>query len=155
MKKPQILLEDSQDMAHELRLAEFIDCRKKVEVYKNLNTDAGLWSVRQGGIVKLHTDYIILRNVKFAVQPAGRAKVLKEQRKNVHAFVRGYLTTRQVVDAMEHDCIISNPRYNPYKYTSFVDDDEQPILTADLCDMMTGSPLITWTRAPKTQQLLF
>jgi hypothetical protein len=56
---------------------------------------------------------------------------------------------------MEHDCIISNPRYNPYKYTSFVDDDEQPILTADLCDMMTGSPLITWTRAPKTQQLLF
>ena len=78
MKKPQVLLEDSQELAHELRLAEFIDWRQKVEVYKNLNTKEGLWSVRQGGIVKLHTDYIILRNVKFAVQPAGRAKVLRE-----------------------------------------------------------------------------
>ena len=154
-KKPQILLEDSQELAHELRLAKFIDWNKKVEVYKNLNTEAGLWSVRQGGIVKLHTDYIILRNVKFAVQPAGRAKVLREQRKNVHAFVRGYLTTRQIVDAMEHDCIVSNPRYKPYKFASFVDDDEQPIHTADLCDMFTGSDLIAWTRAPKTQKQLF
>ena len=153
MKKPQVLLDESKELAHDLRLAELIDFRQKVEVYRNLHT--GLWSVRQGGVVKLHTDYIILRNVQFAVQPAGRARVIKEERKNVHAFVRGYLTTRQIVDAMEHDCIVSNPRYNLHKFASFVDDDEQPVYTADLCDMFTGSDLIAWTRAPKTQKLLF
>lgn len=57
------------------------------ETYWNLHKD--VYSVRVKGRVVQHIRSAFVRNVTFAVQPAGRAKVLLEQRKNVHAFVRG------------------------------------------------------------------
>lgn len=57
------------------------------ETYWNLHKD--VFSVRVKGRVVQHIRSAFVRNVTFAVQPAGRAKVLLEQRKNVHAFVRG------------------------------------------------------------------
>ena len=62
----------------------------KIEVYRNLHRDC--FSVRHKGKVVgyLHdNEQLALTNVKFVVQPAGRAKVLRENKKNVHAFVRG------------------------------------------------------------------
>ena len=59
-----------------------------VEVYYNLHNKT--FSVRHAGRVWFHTNVLTLHNCKFAVQPAGRAKVLKEKRKNVHAFIRGF-----------------------------------------------------------------
>jgi len=62
----------------------------KIEVYRNLHKKC--FSVRHKGKVVgyLHdNEQLALTNVKFAVQPAGRAKVLRENKKNVHAFVRG------------------------------------------------------------------
>lgn len=153
--KPRILNEDSIKLGvpQMERIRQLIDPTSTVEVYKNLHN--GLWSVRQRGIVKCHTDYILLTNITFAVQPAGRARVIKEQKKNVHAFVRGTITDRKTVDAHERDCIVLQPRYNPYDFDSFVDGNDDPLHTADFCDMMTGEPLIAWQRAPKTQKTLF
>tara|TARA_R110001632_G_scaffold32084_2_gene83380 strand:+ start:1165 stop:1434 length:270 start_codon:yes stop_codon:yes gene_type:complete len=54
----------------------------------------------------------------FVVRKAGRERVLRERKKNVHAFVRGKL--------MYYDVIVGTPElytdvtYNPYKYSSFV-----------------------------------
>ena len=62
----------------------------KIEVYRNLHKKC--FSVRHKGKVIYHlkdNEQLSLTNVKFVVQPAGRAKVLREKRKNVHAFVRG------------------------------------------------------------------
>jgi len=68
-----------------------------------------------------------MKDVKFVVQPAGRAKVLREKRKNVHAFVRG---TR--VDGLKirvGQALV----YNPYKRDSFYYRcNGQPIYTAGL-----------------------
>lgn len=64
---------------------------KKFEVYRNLHH--GCFSIRHKGLVCAHLQddgFYYLRDVKFAVQPAGRRKVLRERRKNVHAFVRGF-----------------------------------------------------------------
>ena len=36
-----------------------------------------------------HTDKLVLRNVRFHVREGGRQRVLREGRKNVHAFVEG------------------------------------------------------------------
>ena len=57
------------------------------ETYWNLHKN--VFSVRVKGRVIQHIRAATINDVTFAVQPAGRAKVLLEKRKNVHAFVRG------------------------------------------------------------------
>lgn len=115
------------------------------EAYYNLHK--GCLSVRDvnGGRVR-HVNTAEFKDVTFAVQPAGRAKVLNERRKNVHAFVRGTLTraTAYSGDSILGSCIdkayepfyrvfepddrIVEVTYNPYKYESFViKETEQPI----------------------------
>lgn len=86
----------------------------RVEVYKNIRT--GKYSVRslETGKVILRHDCINLKNVTFAVQPAGREKVRREGRKNVHAFVRGELTNTQRLPKPSTQVI-----YNPYKLNNF------------------------------------
>ena len=93
----------------------------------------------------MHTSSIVLQDVTFIVRPAGRAKVLQERRKNVHAFVRGHICDLEPLREAQHKLTLaSNNRhlpyccvtYNPYKYKSFVDaDTKRPILHADFCDM--------------------
>ena len=91
-----------------------IDKTKRVYVYFNLHRKC--FSVRQGTRVVAHTNQLCLKDVKYLVQPAGRAKVLKEKKKNVHAGLSGYYVERVPVPAVSFDVT-----YNPYKYDSFVD----------------------------------
>jgi hypothetical protein len=85
---------------------------KPVKVYWNLHRNC--YSVQQNGLVVCHADKIELKNVTFKVSEAGRQRVLKERKKNVHAFVTGYLD-EQFADRY-HDIKIV---YNPYEYDSF------------------------------------
>ena len=88
----------------------------RVEVYFNLHKH--LFSVRsaRSGRVILHTDKVHIDNPEFVVRQGGRQRVLKERKKNVHAFVRGDATYFS-----DKDCpTLDNVMYNPYKYDSFV-----------------------------------
>lgn len=69
-----------------------IDPKKRIEVYRNINRPGPLpwYSIRQDGLVVGHTQDITLKNVYFVVREAGRQRVLKTGRKNVHAWVVGY-----------------------------------------------------------------
>ena len=97
-----------------------IDRNRRVYVYYNLHRK--IWSVRQSGNRVEHHKNICLRDVRYLVQPAGRAKVLKERRKNVHAFLTGYLVDRVPVPLISFDVT-----YNPYKHATFVDtQDHEP-----------------------------
>ena len=104
------------------------------EVYRNLHN--GLWSIRnpRNGRVEGHAKSAILQNCKFAVQPKGRAKVLSENRKNVHAFCRGtYMgevgkQSFPVYLTKENTISIS---YDPYENETFIDKDNNPITTAE------------------------
>ena len=92
----------------------------KVEIYRNLHN--GTFSVRRDGIVVHHLEnHQILRltNAKFAVQPAGRAKVLVEKKKNVHAFIRGTVDKEggYLGQAPPHE--IFEVYYNPYEFDNF------------------------------------
>lgn len=60
-----------------------------VDVYRNLHRKC--WSVRHRGIVWCHCETVSLENATFRVSEAGRQRVLRERRKNVHAVVRGTL----------------------------------------------------------------
>jgi hypothetical protein len=63
----------------------------RVEVYWNLTRNC--WSIRDAatGRIHAHADKVSVRGAQFIVQPAGRKRVLRERKKNVHAFVRGEL----------------------------------------------------------------
>ena len=56
---------------------------------------------------------ILVEDAQFVVQPAGRAKVLKEQRKNVHSFVRGTRVNNRRIKVGQQ------LNYNPYKMGAF------------------------------------
>jgi hypothetical protein len=92
---------------------------ERVEVYWNLHKDC--FSVRalsgpDKGRVVAHTRIIDLADVTFVVRPAGRARVLAEGRKNVHAFVRGTVTAS--LDGVVTP--YTEVTYNPYVTDSFV-----------------------------------
>ena len=116
-----------------------LDCKRKVEVYRNLNVDC--FSVRQDGIVLAHTNYIVLKDATFVVRKKGREKVLREKRKNVHAFVRGFPTTPLIAECDIPDWELADHwgtevKYDPYKYSSFVNQRKEPVKMAAFVDMI-------------------
>ena len=78
-----------------------IDKNRRVYVYFNLHRKC--FSIRQGTRVVEHTNQVCLKDVRYMVQPAGRAKVLKEKKKNVHAGLSGYYVDRVPVPAVSVD----------------------------------------------------
>ena len=87
----------------------------RIEVYRNRHKDC--FSIRKNGRVVRHIDNqhrLNMKDVKFAVQPAGHAKVIREGRKNVHAFVRGTFAGVDSVAAWQQVAT-----YNPYKHDYF------------------------------------
>ena len=111
----------------------------RVEVYFNLHKH--LYSVRsaRSGRVILHTARVHIRNPQFVVRQGGRQRVLKERKKNVHAFVRGDITFFS-----DKDCpTLDNVGYNPYKYDSFIKlIDKTPVRKAKRAYLMMKPTLI-------------
>lgn len=110
----------------------------RVEVYKNLHN--GLMSVREcGGRVLTHEHAVYLAAPRFVVQPAGRQKVLREQRKNVHAFVRGQCLGFSQGNLVGYEGYEDwkQATYNPYKFDSFVDRDTQKPLDYAVAAVVT------------------
>lgn len=80
-------------------------------VYRNLHKKA--WSVKQGTVI-FHCNTIVLRGVEFSVCEGGRQRVLREKKKYVHAFVKGFIVDRD--DLEIGDTIY----YNPYTCEKFM-----------------------------------
>ena len=91
----------------------------KVKVYYNLHKNCysivSLEKENYGRVIK-HENYVPLTNAQFKVSEKGRQRVLREQKKNVHAYVVGTWVSEFVPRLP-----IKLATYNPYKYSSFVD----------------------------------
>lgn len=107
-----------------------IDPKKRVYVYFNLHKR--VWSIRQSGRVVKHCKHIILSDCKYLVGQAGRKKVLKEQKKNVHAGVSGYVVSGSIPTIPAYSEEVT---YNPYVYTSFVDEDKCSVEKSDYAEL--------------------
>ena len=98
---------------------------RKVRMYWNLHKK--IWSVQdcKTGRVTDHVTALTLADAKFVVRPAGRAKVLREGKKNVHAFAVGHISLMNGVAT----CMTGRPvTYNPYKNDTFVfADTDEPV----------------------------
>ena len=122
----------------------------RVKVYYNLQKDCLSVIDAETGLLYCHAHRVELHNAKFRVQLAGRNRVVKEKRKNVHAYIVGdchdigevskerHRLVRGKVEKYEicqcegtmwcEECVpesaeqFRHATYNPYKYDTFVDD---------------------------------
>ena len=98
----------------------------RVFVYYNLHKH--VWSIKalsgpDKGRVIGHSPTVLLYDAVGKVSEAGRQRVLREKRKNVHAGIVGTLVHREVEGYFPGLPVT----YNPYKYDSFVySDSEKP-----------------------------
>ncbi len=112
----------------------------KVRVYFNLHKRrfSVLVKKARGWRIMMHTDYINLVNADFKVSEAGRQRVIREKRKNVHAFVEGFMASKaDLSSTLQMHAIYGMPvvmdavSYNPYKAETFMQG-ETPIHAAKL-----------------------
>ena len=92
-----------------------------VEVYWNLHKHVFSVRDRKTGLVIGHCDEVKLHTVRFRVFEPGRQRVIRQKRKNVHAFVRG--TIRDGSALIDAGCFGDGSevaRYNPYDGPHFV-----------------------------------
>ncbi|MDQ0976640.1 hypothetical protein QFZ31_006692 [Neobacillus niacini] len=101
-----------------------IEAGQKVKVYFNLHKMVFSVQDAKTGLVIGHTPVINLEGCEFKVSEAGRQRVLREKKKNVHAFVTGYYVNDQAGQEEQ------KANYNPYKYKTFVDLQEQALQKA-------------------------
>jgi hypothetical protein len=101
----------------------------KVFVYRNLHK--GCYSVKDWKTKRViaHVQSIVVENAQFKVSQAGRSRVLKEKRKNVHAGILGDWNPkkRHNISKMK-----TGVYYNPYLCSTFIiKSTEKPIFNAD------------------------
>ena len=92
----------------------------RVRVARNLHKK--LYSIRYKGKVIGYRKRVLLTNVRFLVSEAGRMRVLRDKRKNLHAFAEGDWVRRGGafgIDENGKDFPI-RVKYNPYVNESFV-----------------------------------
>ena len=105
----------------------------RVQVYYNLHKKR--LSIRYKGKVIEHAREVTLTDAKFHVSEKGRQRVLKEKRKNVHAYVSGKLKETFWFTQAPKYVWTAKQRvtYNPYKHKSFVDKlTLEPIASAEV-----------------------
>lgn len=113
----------------------------KVFVYRNLHRQCYSVKALEGpdkGRVVAWVDEIYLAGAVFKVSQAGRARVIREQSKNVHAgvvgeWVRNTVVARERVAGYDNTLRKAWVTYNPYKFSSFVfRDDLAPVASATM-----------------------
>lgn len=107
-----------------------IDRRLPVRVFKNHKH--GCYSIMQRGVVRASARQVRLRDVEFRVREAGRQRMLREQRRNVHAFAVGRLVDFvHPGDTRDMEPMVGRGAfYDPWRFASFVDSDTEAPVTA-------------------------
>ena len=112
-----------------------IDASKRVRVYRNLHKKCV--SVKQGSLVRCHATNVVLKDCKFIVSEAGQTRVRNEGKKNVHAFIEGYVVdARKSLELLDFgwETVYYNPYTTDHWQLSMVPYDEY-VDTAEYCDV--------------------
>jgi len=103
---------------------------QSVKVYRNLHH--GGYSIvaadgEHAGLVVARSGHVVLMDALFVVSEAGRQRVIREKKKNVHAYALGTLTWALDPALAKHESDmprfaagdLTEISYNPYKMSSF------------------------------------
>lgn len=123
----------------------------KYKVYRNLRN--GKLSIKccKTNLVVGYADVVYMLDVKFKVGEKSRQRVIRENQKNVHAYVVGsILDTEGFISRCDDECysngdlrtykemdllkLSTKVTYNPYIYSNFVIEAfETPVYEASIC----------------------
>ena len=118
-----------------------IDPSKKVRVYRNLHKKC--FSFKQDGLVRCHVDNVVLEDCKFIVSKAGQKRVRDEKKKNVHAFVEGFVADVHKADNHFSDTPWDCVYYNPYECEGFINTSSERVAEfAEFVDLDADDPVI-------------
>jgi len=97
-----------------------------IKVFCYFNLHKQVWSVRamegpSKGLVIAHREYVSLLDVTAKISEAGRQRVIREGKKNVHAGLVG-LWNDETITPQQLGAYVGSYQihYNPYKYKTFV-----------------------------------
>ena len=83
-----------------------------VRIYWNLHRRC--WSIKSVGEPVRHRPYLAVTDARFRVWEGGRKRVLRERKKNVHAFVEGkVLNDEKSIESLPN--LLVQVGYNPYR----------------------------------------
>lgn len=109
-----------------------------VRIYRNLNTGtlSGQEKTSKGWRVTSHPLMVKLKNARFLVNQHNRKKVIKEGRKNVHAFIEGELVdTKSTIKGQK---VV----YDPYETSQFIiDSSGEAVYEADEVSVDSGGEI--------------
>jgi hypothetical protein len=122
---------------------------KRVRVYKNLHLDC--WSIKSmegedKGKVIAYSDEVAMHTVEFIVSVAGRKRVLREKKKNVHAYVDGRV--RKPMESPTYTDDFFGLRYNPYEGAAFVDEYQRQWWSVYYCHLNHGGGVVATNIVP-------
>ncbi len=115
----------------------------RVRIYRNLNkkTFSILKKTKGGWRIHGYTNDALLYNVRFVVYQRGRERVLKQRRKNVHAFIEGEYLPERVSTPIPSICT-TPVSYNPYYAGYFYDKtDNSPVNHATYASLKYGDSI--------------
>lgn len=93
-------------------------------------------------------DHILLRCVRFVVQPAGHARAIREGRRNVHAFARGYWCAGEYPPATYGPPV--RLTYNPFRGSSFTRvDTGEPVEAAHWAVVKGDGTILAYDLGPE------
>jgi len=102
------------------------------EIYYNINKR--VFSIRAKKTPVSYAHIVKVEMPKFVVRQGGRAQVLREKQKNVHAFIKGEM---QELDTLPNVKGLRKISYNPYKFGYFFDvNTNEPIDAAQFAVLM-------------------
>lgn len=101
---------------------------EKVEIYRCLNRKGYVFSIRQNGKVVAHTESIVLKDCDLIVNNAGKKNCIKTKQRNVHAFVKGFITNKTDIK-LTFSFIL---KYNPFSPIGFHTQGENEIKKANV-----------------------
>jgi len=113
-----------------------IDHDHRVHIFKNWKHNC--YSIMQHGVVVASARQVRLGDVEFRVRESGRDRMLKQQKKNLHAYAIGRLL--DFVHPSQDDDLESvegrSVFYNPYRFAYFADcETEAPVTGADIVQL--------------------
>lgn len=113
-----------------------IDIDKPVKVYRNLQKKGKWYSIKQGNLVVAHAQRLCLSKPRFLINQSGKNRAIKEQQRNVHAFVVGYLR-KSGMGSTAVDKLPAKIEYEPFNQYGFFCDNltinRLEVLSAEFC----------------------
>ena len=88
-----------------------------MKAYVHRDIRGKIYSITVNGKVVEKTETVYVSDATFRVRPGGRARVLKQKKKNVHAFVIGKVKTSEMPSLPKN---VIKVTYNPYVADTFL-----------------------------------